>query len=87
MSASESIARRVNSMAGIIALPLGRAMIRGWRPESVFLVRQNRVFRQGLPMALVRTNELDGESVDGAFMALMRCLQPQVQVSKHTPQQ
>ena len=49
-------------------------MIRGWRPESVFLVRQNQVFRQGFPLALVRTNELDNESVDGAFMALMRCL-------------
>jgi hypothetical protein len=74
-------------MVEIMALPLGRAMSRGCRPEPEVLRCKHQRSRQGFPVALAGTSELDSDLVDGVFMAVMRCLRPWAPVSKHRPRQ
>ena len=86
MNAAEAICRRDNLGAEIIALPFGRAMSRGWRPEAAILKRRNRRGRQGFPVACVRTGELGNNLVDGMLMAVMRYLRSWAPASKRRPQ-
>lgn len=63
-----------NSVTRIITLPPGRVMERGCRPKRVFVESRGRGFRQGFPVALMRTSELGSDLVDGVFVTVMRCL-------------
>jgi hypothetical protein len=74
-------------MVEIMALPLGRAMSRGCRPEPEVLRCKHQRSRQGFPVALMRTSELDMDLVDGVFLVVMRCLGSWAPVSKHRRQQ
>ena len=74
-------------MTKIITLPLGRVMLRGCQPKLAFLEGQGQGIRQGFPVGLMRTGELDMDLVDGVFLVVMRCLGSWVPVSKHRRQQ
>ena len=87
MSASESVSRRDNWVAEIIALPLGRAMSQGWRPEPMVLRCKGQHSRQGYPVAFTRPNEPGSDLVNCMFMAVMRCLRSWAPANKHRPQQ
>ena len=87
MSALESISRQDNWVAEIIGLPLGRAMLWGGRPEPEVLRCKSQRSRQGFPVALTGTSELESDLVDGVFMAVMRCLRSWAPVNKRRLQQ
>lgn len=57
-------------MVEIIALPPGRAMSRGWRLKPADLRCEHQRSRQGFPVALTETGDLDSDLVDGVFMAV-----------------
>ena len=61
-------------MTKIITLPLGRVILRGCQPKPAFLEGQGHGIRQGFPVGLMRTSELDMDLMDGVFLLVMRCL-------------
>src|ERR1035438_3738824 len=87
MSASESISRRDNWVAEIIALPLGRAMSRGWRLKPAVLRRRDQRSRQGFPVGFARPSESGNDLVNCMLMAVMRYLRSWAPANKRRPQQ
>ena len=61
-------------MTKIITIPLARVILRGCQPKPAFLEGQGHGIRQGFPVGLMRTGELDIDLVDGVFLVVMRCL-------------
>jgi len=74
-------------MVESIARPLGRAMSRGGRLKPAPRKREDQRSRHGFPVALTGTSELDGDLVDGEFMAVMRCLRSWAPANKRRLQQ
>ena len=61
-------------MTKMITLPLGRVILRGCQPKLACLKDEGRGVRQGFPVALMRTGELDIDLVESVFLVVMRCL-------------
>jgi hypothetical protein len=61
-------------VTNIINLALGKVILRGCQAKPAFLEGQGHGIRQGFPVGLMRTGELDVDLVDGVFLVVMRCL-------------
>ena len=68
----------------MVTVPLGRVGFRVWQPEPALLESQNAGSKQGSPVTLARADEL-GRLVDGALMAVVKCLPAWARIGPHRP--
>ena len=83
----KNVLRRYDWVVEMVTLHLGGWPFCGQEPVRTFLEGQNDGFRQGLPAALGRANELVSDLVDGMLMVVMRCLGAWAPVSRCMPRQ